>query len=254
MARRKLDVDVHIPAGTEIDDLMGGFPGTHTQATQPPNTRPAMVEVEINGAKYMVPADSAEAIKASNAAVSGQFAQMRTELDALKTRTAPAPAPQLNADDELETQLFLDPKAALKRHADQIKADMRNEYTLEQRRAQWWEDFYKEYKHLKPAAALVEAVMAKNFTELSKVAEPQQAKALADKADAVLAGVIKETAPTQNPRQTSAPVERGSVTRTEQFQHKVEEEYPTDRVVSIGERIRKQNQRRLNARTGRTSA
>lgn len=216
-----------------------------------------MKEITIGGVKYLVPEEAAAAIEASNAAVTGEFTKIRGELDSLKARpaaTAPAPAPQTDPDD-LETQIFLDPKKALSKFKDEVKAEMRQEYTVEQGRRQWWDEFYKDHKHLKSASTLVEAVMGKHFNELRALPVAQQAKALADKVDAELAAIIKDRpAPDSAPTSSARPVEPGGLNRTTQFAQPNKDDLPSDRVVSIGELQRKQRERRMQARAGRVSA
>lgn len=256
MARRKLTEPLTLPPGTEIDDLLYGGPGNEPAPHAPP-AGPAMKEITISGVKYLVPADAATAIESANTAVAGELSRTQAELATAKAAKPPAAAPAIPAagDDDIESMIFLNPKAALAKAGEQWKKELRSEYTLAQAQQKWWDTFYTDYKHLVPAKIMVQAVMTANFAELSKLPDNLQAKGLADKVDAELAGIIKARADSTAPRTTAAPVEAGGVTRSAPAPTApAADAVITDRVVSIGEMQRKQRERRMQARTGRASA
>jgi len=258
---RKFSTDVVIPAGTDIDDLISGGPDDSpmpgAQSAPASSAAPKLVEIEIGGAKYLVPAESAEAIQAQNAAVTEQVTRLAGEVEALKS-SAPAPASSAlpaDDDDDLESQLFLNPTATLDKFGDKLRNEMRQEYVTEQARQKWWDSFYATNKHLNGMNTVVEAVMNKHFKELEALPIDKQQAALAAKVDDELAPLVKlraEGAPTPP---GGRPVESGAAMHGGPGGPvAADDEPPPDRVVSIGETMSKQRTRRLEARKGRVSA
>jgi hypothetical protein len=263
MARRTR-ADITIPAGTDVtgmEDLIFGGPGVALDAPPPaapaaPAAQPrgaAMKEVVINGAKYLVPEEQAAALEAQQVAIETQFQSLRSELDGLKKPAAPAAAPPAADSDDFETKFFLDPKGTLARVKDEWKQEIRQEYTVAQAQAKWWDDFYGSHKHLKGSNVIVEAVMRAHFDELKALPVDKQAAALAGKVDAELARIVKSApraepnAPAPRPVEGASPVRGGPSPM-------VDDDRPADRVISISEIHRKQRQRRLEARTGRSAS
>ena len=259
MARRSRN-DIVIPAGSDLtgmEDLILGGPGEPITPAAPP-AAPAlqpkgasMREVTINGAKYLVPEETAVALEAQQAAFDSQAQSFRAEMDTLR-RPAPA-APPADADD-FDTQLFLNPKAAIGRVKDELKAELRQEYTVANAQQKWWNDFYADNKHLNGSNVIVEAVMRAHFDELKALPIDKQGSALAGKVDAELARIIKSAPRTEPNVPATRPVESASPVRGGPMAVPADgDEFPSDRVVSISELQRNQRKRRLDARTGRVS-
>ena len=262
---RKLRTDITLPAGTDVtgmEDLIFGGPGIPADQpasagapaapAAPASRGPTMREVTVGGAKYLVPEETAVALEAQQAAFEAQSQALRAEIDGLKKPAAPAAAAP--AEDDFDTQLFLNPKATLSKLKDEWKQEIRTEYQVTTAQQKWWSDFYAEHKHLNGSNVIVEAVMRANFDELKALPVNQQGKALADKVDAELARIVKSAPRTEPNAPASRPVESASVVRGGPPAPAVSDEHPSDRVVSISELQRKSRQRRLDARMGRSAS
>ena len=253
MARAK-KTDVTISVGG--DELIETPPGFDHPAPSGPAAGPSMVEIEINGAKYLVPSESAAAIKAQQEATASQFDSLKSELETIK-RAPPAhvaPPAQPVVEDNLDNDLFINPTGTLNKLKDAWKQEMRQEYTLEQQRAKFWSDFYGANEHLRGSNVVVEAVMHKYMGELAALPVDKQSAALAEKVESELSKIVKTRAASAPPRESARPVESGAAVQGGPGQAPATEEFPTDRVISIQEITRNQRKRRLEARTGRASA
>jgi len=252
MARSK-KTDVTISVGGD-EPTIETPPGFDFPQPSPAPAGPSMVEIEISGTKYLVPAESAAAIKAQQEATAAQFDTLKSELDTIKRTPAAPPPVQATVDDTFDNDLFINPRGTMNKFKDELKAEMRQEYTLEQARAKFWSDFYGAHPHLNGANTIVEAVMHKHMTTLAALPLDQQAGALAEKVDNELAKIVKTRAAAAPQRETARPVEGGSAVQGGPVQGPTTNDYPEDRVVSIGEIQRNMRKRRLEARTGRASA
>jgi hypothetical protein len=252
MARTK-KTDVTISVGG--DDLIETPPGFDHQPP-PASGGPSMVEVEINGAKYLVPAESAAAIQAQQEATASQFDSLKTELETIRRAPPSVAAPPVQpvVEDTFDNDLFINPRGTMNKFKDEVKEEMRREYTLEQQRAKFWSDFYGTNKHLEGSNVVVEAVMHKYMSELAALPVDKQSAALAEKVEAELSKIVKTRSASAPPRESARPVEGGSAVQGGPGQAPATDAFPEDRVVSITEIQRNMRKRRLDARTGRASA
>ena len=230
-------------ATNDIDDLIHGGPGIA------PRGGPSMKEIVINGAKFLVPADSADAILAANAAQDERFNSLSRQMAALRPASATPPP----ADDDIDTQLFANPTATLQKVGERIKNELRGEYTLAEEQRQWWNSFYGAHEHLKGSEVIVRAILEANMEELRSLPLDRQQPALAEKVEAQLARFIKSR-PSASSGQNSRPVESGNpVGGTGPQDTPLRSDassLPADRVVSISQRLRDQRKRRFDARFG----
>lgn len=255
---RKLKTDLVIPAGSDIDDLISGGPGA-----APEPAGPAMVEVTLGGKKYLVPAAAAADLQAQYTAQEAELGRVRGELDSARrappaaatTPTASPATPAASTSDDLDTEFFTSPSQAIGKVTrtlrDEIKREMRQEYTLEQARAKWWADFYKAHDHLIGSEVLVETIMQRNFAELEKLPVDQQAGALAAKVETELERIIKARTERRPPSNVDngRPVE--GVSRPAPAAPPSASSAAPQRPTSIADITKAARERRLNARTGR---
>lgn len=75
-----------------------------------------------------------------------------------------------------EDLLFEDPAAAV----EQLKQELRNEYTVEQNRQRFWTEFYRENPDLREHDDIVRLTMSKNLADLAQKPVPDAAKEIAE--------------------------------------------------------------------------
>lgn len=132
---------------------------------------------------------------------------------AVAEKNAPA-EPIKTVEDEIEEELFVDPKKALAKYKEailkEIKTDIQKEKTAEQKakeqaelRAKTWNDFYNKNQDLSKNKDLVEFVMNKNPEILSMNAD-KALELLASKTRAYIASVRESHLPSKE--LPSAPV------------------------------------------------
>lgn len=121
------------------------------------------------------------------AAINARLAALETENANLRRAVPPAaPAPQEDPLDAVDwdTELFSDPKGALKKYgaivADQVERKLTSKYQSDRGTQRFWDDFYKENEDLKQDHDLVQATLAANMQDLANRPVPDAMKRLGE--------------------------------------------------------------------------
>ena len=175
------------PNDSDLMDDKGAFSGgvqDEDKGGKEPTKKsePERVKVKIGDAELETDPGSAAALNS--------LLQMNAQLQQLVTTgyRAPAgtepPAKKATSDDyDYETGLFTEPKIALERLRQQIKAEVKSEmtatYTAAETKKEFWAGFYNEHADLKDEKLIVNAVMERDFKKLASMTTEDAAKAIA---------------------------------------------------------------------------
>jgi hypothetical protein len=118
------------------------------------------------------------------------MARLEAENAALRRSIPPVqpaqPTPAADPFDAIdwETELYADPKGALKKYGNIVKAevtrDLTSKYQQERGQTRFWDDFYKAHKDLKNDHFLVQATLTANLNDLANVPVAEAMNKLAD--------------------------------------------------------------------------
>lgn len=101
----------------------------------------------------------------------------------------PVASRKVETDDSkapLDEELFTNPKEALLRFREEVKAELRQEYQQEQARREFWSQFYEKYPHLKKAGKICQGVVNDAMQN-----DPEFAKLNWDQANNYIAGRVQ---------------------------------------------------------------
>lgn len=129
------------------------------------------------------PNDPMAALTARMNALEAENANLRRAIPpAVPAPTAPASDPYDDID--WETELYSNPKEALKKYGkivkDEVSRDLTSKYQQERGQSKFWEDFYKDHKDLKDDHFLVQSTLSANMAALANVPVADAMNKLAD--------------------------------------------------------------------------
>ncbi|PWT71724.1 MAG: hypothetical protein C5B59_17245 [Bacteroidetes bacterium] len=249
------------PARTE-EEAIAFAPGARTSSTtarQQHDTRPTVKIIRLNGREVELPIDIAEEIEQRES-------RFQEDLEAARRQqpqqTYVAPTPQKNEeidpfnDEKLMTELFTKPGETLKKivtHAtDKVRQELTGQYTQEQNRKTFWEQFYRENKDLVGFEDLVTGVASSHQAELNPLTFEQARKRIAGYAKAQIENIVRSRTPREDdtrggelqPRRRTT-VEGSSTPAEKPARTAVQEEKPG----SISSYLRERRRQRNEART-----
>ena len=141
---------------------------------------PAPVDLEVDGKKFSVPPEVAAALSAAQKAATDAGvaskdteAALRKEIEAIQAKLPKDSAKDAPNPDDYDTLLFTNPKAAIQRIKDEVKADLQAQSAVKDAQVGFWSAFYEEHPELKEDDLVVKAVMSRDMEDLRplKVAE-----------------------------------------------------------------------------------
>lgn len=216
------------PAGGDEPDDSAVIQGSphEPQGAAPAATSEEVVDVEVGGRKYSVPKAIAEHYTAQQNDFNSRFDRIEQGLQALRqpapttkprqqpsSQTAPDPDDEFG-DIDFDTLILTDPKKAFKlvkeRTKKEVAEQMRGEYTAEQSRQQFWNDFYENNKDLAKHKKLVDMVLNANFNEIGVLKAPDAAKKIAEYTRQEIVAIRGGTEPQNNRRNDRTRSEVGS--------------------------------------------
>lgn len=191
------------------DPAVTGGPGVGPASPAQPERR----TVKIGAREFAVDPDVAEAYAQREREYETGFARQGEELGQLRARqrewdaqqerlrAAVTGTPAEPATPDIDTELFVNPKAALQR----LKAEIISEQETRQlqtrqaqeSREQFWNDFYGQHPDLSKADDhwLIESVLQRNFRSLAAMTTGEGMKKLGDLSRDAILGIIKKRTP-----------------------------------------------------------
>jgi hypothetical protein len=115
-------------------------------------------------------------------AMRDEIAALRADNNTIKRAVPPPEPPRAAAEDEVDIDelLFSDPKEALRLTREQVKQELRAEYTREQGTSKFWTDFFAAHADLKDDKDLVDLELTKNMDRLGGMDVKKAIDELAD--------------------------------------------------------------------------
>lgn len=196
---------------TKQDDSVkvGDDVTTKTAAATKTNEPPKAEKVEVEGKTYEVPPEVAAAIAKARkevedkgTAAAATEAELRRQLEAATKKPAGGEGGKTgDANDDLETLLFTNPKEALAKVKADILAEVRGETAQRAAQTGFWQHFYEKNPELKDADLVVKAVMGREMAKLAPLTVEKAAEVLAEASQKELLrlGVVKKGKPKANP-------------------------------------------------------
>ena len=189
------------PAAPDAAVMTGG-PGVT------PADAPGPAKIRWDQRDWTVTPDVAEAWERREKQFEAKFAEYSQEIGALRQRareweaqqerlrTALVPNGQPNAEPDLDTLLFTNPKQALALHERQILAKLEGQRQVEKDRAEFWDTFYGTHKDLDRSHDhyLVESVLQRPFPDLASLPVEEGHKKLGDLTRAEIMRFLKKRA------------------------------------------------------------
>jgi hypothetical protein len=239
-AEIEADEAAEVEADTEADtEVLAGDPqqdiGEKEEAPQEADTEADTEEDEGYGdfAGFRVPREILDSYNETKEAVKGV-----RPVATRKVETADDGTP-------LDEELFTNPKEALHRFREEVKAEIRQEYQQEQARQQFWSQFYEKYPHLKKAGRICQGVVndaMQNDPEFAKMNWDQASKYIAGR---VQVQILETMEAMGINRKTEVPV-TATLSKTSKGRKKVEKPPKKDveAPVSLSEAIKLRARRR----------
>lgn len=109
---------------------------------------------------------------------------------------APAPVVTKSIEEEIEEELFQDPKAALAKFKSHIITEVAKAGQLSESKKKFWEEFYSENQDLKPLERLVQSIVTEKNSEIIPL-KLSDAKAFIAKEARKMVSMVKETVVTK---------------------------------------------------------
>lgn len=200
------------------------------------------VKVKVGDTELETDESSAAVINALNKQTTDLYAYLKGI-----TGTPKAPEPKKEdkkADYDWETELFVNPKEALARLRQEIKAEVKEEmtgaYNAAESSKQFWTAFYKDHEELKEHDFYVRAILQRDYAQLENMPASEGATELAKR---VKKELLKMSGGKSNSDEEHRPLEGGST----RANAKNPSQKPEDVVPSIGELIRRRQASRRTA-------
>jgi len=185
MATKKFqDQTQEPPAENPEAAVMRGGPGIEENPPEEtPPAAPTVREVTINGRKFQVDPEMAEAIAQRDRDFDRKLNENSNELGRLRKLAQdaiqPTAAPQAKPYSQL---LFEDPDGAVQRIQREVEQRIEGKYIQEKKLEQFWNKFYRSNKDLDrdDDDFIVKAVLNENLNSLANMPEDEAASRLAD--------------------------------------------------------------------------
>lgn len=237
-----MDESSHPFNGQDPDNPLEGVdPDTGTKA--PKAGEKKTVKVNVGGVDHELDENVAAIVGALKKQNEDLYGYLRTMTQGTQGKPAPK-ADDKDEDDEFETLLFTDPKAAVKKIRASIKAEVKQEmtgqYNAVESEKQFWTAFYDNNKDLKEHDFYVRAVLNREFAGWKDLPAVEAAQKLAET-------VKKELLKMRGGRSDSDATSRGVEGTSSRVNAKTSSQNPEDVVPSIGEIIRKRQAARRQA-------
>lgn len=164
--------------------LQGGPEGTPQGAPAAP-VKPepsATVTVKYGGQEFAVPPELGAALQAREqefgrklSEQGGELGELRKFRQSVQQTVTPTPPPR-----DLGTMLFENPNEALVRHKEEIKSEIRQEYTQVQNERDLWLKFFQQNEDLDGEQPVVQLMLQQYGNEIRSLPESDRFKKLGD--------------------------------------------------------------------------
>ena len=160
------------------EPAMSGHPAEEQTPPETPPAAPSVREVTINGRKFQVDPEMAEAMAQRDRDFDRKLNEHANELGQLRKLAQGITQSQPPAPKGYDQLLFEDPVGAVNR----LKAEIRQEYVQEKKLEQFWNRFYRSNKDLDrdEDEFIVKAILNENIQTLANLPEEDAAARLAD--------------------------------------------------------------------------
>lgn len=245
-ATKLTDADVMDPNhpfnGADPDNPMDGIDPDTGKKAAPADT--GKTKVKVGDTELEVDAATAGVITALNKQNQDLYAYLKGITNTPQTKPAKEDPKDKKEEYDWETELFVNPKDAIKRLRaeikDEVKAEMTQAYNGAESSKQFWAAFYNDHGDLKEHDFYVRAILQRDYAQLENLPASEGAAELAKR---VKKELLKLSGGKSNADETHRQLE-GSSTRSNA---KSTSQKPEDVVPSIGELIRRRQASRRAA-------
>ncbi len=157
------------PEHPDAEILKGGPAETALEAPAKETPSPRLVSVKYGGKDIQVPEDVAQAWESREREFGQKLSEHSQELGELRkfrTSVQQTVQPQTPQRPDLSTLMFENPAEYNRLMREEIKAEIRQEYTQDQGLRDFWRSFYRKHDDLDGEDSLVQAVMQRHWGEL----------------------------------------------------------------------------------------
>lgn len=168
--------------------------------------------IEIGGRMQEVPVEVADSIEAERQRIEEERQRLEQERQQMTT-----PEPDPNKGDDFDEKFWANPRQAVDDLVSQRIESTKEELTAEQRKQQeqekFWGDFYGRYPELKGDSDIVEMVLNRNWSELSRLeVEPAMDELAKRSAQRIGKTLTSQQPPADKHRTASEPATPGGDT------------------------------------------
>lgn len=201
---------------------------------------PEMVEITMGGQTLSVAPEAAEAYRA----------QMEQHSAELVSARQPAPAPDRGQDDKVPFSelLYTDPDEAMRLFKEEIKDEVRAEYSEDQSKRGFWDTFYRDNPELRDDDTYVQAMLNKNWETLKTLPTDVAGSKLADLTKEGILGLASKYASPKGGKNATADLE-GASNADEDVGATKQPSKESGRPQSLGDVIKQRNKARTQARS-----
>lgn len=176
-------------AKTEVQEPVVPTEITITPSGEGPAVEPGSEMVDVGG--IQVPKEIAEYLGPLVEQFTGQITQLQGELARAQANMKPASVKEpVKEETDYETLLFTDPKGAIQKLREEIKAEVTGEIKTQQNNIemekQFWTMFYGDYPELKEDDFVVKAILQRDFQKLQNLTNDEAMKKIAAESKKVL--------------------------------------------------------------------